>query len=303
MVQFLRDHYRDTITSLSHLTLLLMAVCANDQRVWVGCCSLIGCISLAAWASNYQRCRVISDTPTSRIASAAQGYVELYGRAAMEYSNLLISPYSFTRCIWYRYQVYEKDDNGWKQISYYTSESTIEITDESGNCVIDPDHAEVISPDRRVARQGSYKHVEELLRSDSVYVLGEFSTIGGANSLLDKKADVAELLATWKENKTALLQRFDLDGNGEIDLKEWELARRAALREIEKEHREIRATDGVHVMRAPKNGRPFLLSNLSPQKLRNTYLCWGILHLAILFLAVTSAIWFSQGHTLTELFV
>jgi len=74
------------------------------------------------------------------------------------------------------------------------------------------------------------------------------------------------------------------------------------MREVEKEHREIRAADGIHVMRAPKNGRPFLLSNLSPQKLRNTYRCWGAVHLTVLFLAVAGALWFWQGHTLVELF-
>lgn len=302
MLQFLRGHDSDAITSVGHLTLLLMAIYAHNQRVWIGCCSLIGLISLWAWAANYQRCRVISDTPTSRIASAAQGYVELYGRAAMTYNNLLISPYSHTRCIWFRYRVYEKEDKGWRQVTNHTSDSTIEITDGTGSCVIDPDHAEVISPDRRVVNQGSYKYVEELLRSDSVYALGEFSTIGGANSILDLKSDVAALLASWKENKQTLLQRFDLDGNGEIDIKEWELARRAAMREVEKEHRDIRAADGVHVMRAPKNGQPFLLSNLSPQKLRNTYRCWGAVHLTILFLAVAGALWFWRGHTLIELF-
>lgn len=302
MLQFLRGHDNDAITSVGHLTLLLMALYAHNQRVWIGCCSLIGLISLWAWAANYQRCRVISDTPTSRIASAAQGYVELYGRTATAYNNLLISPYSHTRCIWYRYRVYEKEDQGWRQISNHTSDSTIEISDGTGSCVIDPDHAEVISPDRRVVNQGSYKYVEELLRNDSVYALGEFATIGGANSILDLKSDVAALLASWKENKQSLLQRFDLDGNGEIDLKEWELARRAAMREVEKEHRDIRAADGVHMMRAPKNGRPFLLSNLSPQKLRTTYRCWGAVHLTILFLAVAGALWFWQGHTLIELF-
>jgi hypothetical protein len=302
MLQFLRGHDNDAITSVGHLTLLLMAVYAHNQRVWIGCCCVIGLISLWAWVANYQRCRVISDTPTSRIASAAQGYVELYGHTAMAYTNLLISPYSHTRCIWYRYRVYEKEDKGWRQVSNHTSDSMIEISDGTGSCVIDPDHAEVIAPNRRVVSQGSFKYVEELLRSDAVYVLGEFATIGGANTMLDLNADVAVLLTSWKENKHSLLQRFDLNDNGEIDLQEWELARRAAMREVEKEHREIRAADGIHVMRAPKNGRLFLLSNLSPQKLRNTYRCWGAVHLTVLFLAVAGALWFWQGHTLVELF-
>ena len=302
MLQYLRGHYSDAITSLSHLALLGVVLHTNDHRIWAVCLGLIGLISLFAWASNYQRCRAISDTPTSRIASAAQGYVELFGRASMEDGTLLISPYSFAQCIWYRYRIYEKEGNKWRQIGSKISESTIEITDGTGKCVIDPDHAEVIAPERKVTRHDNYKYVEELLRSDSVYALGEFSTIGGASSLLDIKSDVAELLASWKKNKPELLQRFDLDGNGEIDMIEWELARKAAVREVEKQHREIRATDGIHVMRAPKNGRPFILSNLSPHQLRNTYLFWGIVHLTIFSSAVVAAVWFWQGHNLIELF-
>jgi hypothetical protein len=302
MLQTLRGHYSDAITSLSHLALLGIAAQNNDRRVWMICLMLIGGISLFAWMSNYKRCRAISDTPTSRITSAAQGYVELYGDAVLADGNLLLSPYSQTSCIWYRYRLYEKEDNKWQKIESGTSDRLIELSDGTGKCLIDPDHAEVIAPEKRVSRQGSYRHEEEFLRRDPLYALGEFSTIGGANSVLDKNADVAELLAAWKENKGVLLQRFDLDGNGEIDVQEWELARRAATREIEKQHREIRAEESTHVMRAPKNERPFILSNLSPQQLRNTYLIWGMVHLSIFLLAIVAVIWFWQGHQLRELF-
>ncbi|PKO53225.1 MAG: hypothetical protein CVU26_05100 [Betaproteobacteria bacterium HGW-Betaproteobacteria-2] len=88
-----------------------------------------------------------------------------------------------------------------------------------------------------------------------------------------------------------LHERFDLDGNGEIDLQEWELARRAAVREVEKQHREIRAQNGTHIMRAPRDGRLFILSNHSPQRLRNQYLCWSIWHLLIVLGSVLAVIW------------
>jgi len=303
MLQSLRGHYADAITSFGHLALLAIAAHSNDTSVWAICLGLIGLISLFAWASNYKRCRAISDTPTSRIASAAQGYVELYGRATMEDGNLLLSPHSMSPCVWFRYTTYEKNGNKWQRIGSGVSDSTIEITDKTGRCFIDPDHAEVISPEKKVTHRSNYRYVEELLRSHAVYALGEFSTIGGANTHLDMKGDVTALLAAWKKNPNELLQRFDLDGNGEVDLKEWELARRAAIREIEKQHREIRAADGVHVMRAPKkSGQPFLLSNLSPQKLRNTYVWWGLAHLTIFFLATIATMWFWQGHHLVELF-
>jgi hypothetical protein len=160
----------------------------------------------------------------------------------------------------------------------------------------------VLAPERRTSYQGQYKHVEELLYAGRVYALGEFSTIGGASSTLDLKQDVSALLAEWKRNSTALHERFDLDNNGEIDMREWELARRAAVREVQKEHREIRAENGVHVMRVPRDGRLFLLSNLSPQKLRNRYLWWSLFHLSVFIMAVGAIFWLWKDHYLQVLF-
>ena len=166
------------------------------------------------------------------------------------------------------------------------SDSTFEIKDSTGSCVVDPDYAEVISAERRVSYQGSYKHVEELLYAGSIYVLGEFSTIGGANSVLSLNEDVSFLLAEWKKDPVNLKKRFDLDGNGEIDLREWELARRAAIREVEQQHREIRKETGVHIMRAPRDNRLFLISSLSPQKLRQRYMLWSAFHLSVCFASI-----------------
>ncbi len=263
----------------------------NDKKIWLIVSALIAAISFFTWASTLKRARAIADIATSRIASAAQGYVEIYGRANIAPENLIRSPLSGVACVWFRYWVYTKEnsDHEWREISSGVSDSTFEITDGTGNCVVDPDDAEVIAAEHRVSYQGSYKHVEDILYAGSIYVLGEFSTIGGANSNLSLKEDVNFLLAEWKKDPVTLKKRFDLNGNGEIDLQEWELARRAAIREVQLQHREIRKESGVHIMRAPRDKRLFLLSSLSPQKLRQRYLWWSFFHL-FSCLAATSAL-------------
>ncbi len=131
-----------------------------------------------------------------------------------------------------------------------------------------------------------YRHTEWLLLpGDKLYAIGEFSTIGGAAAELDFSADVKALLAQWKRGDNTLLERFDLNKDKALDLKEWELARLAAKREIEKKHREIRSSPGVHVLRQPKDGRLFLLSNLDPDKLARKYTVWSAVHLTIFFAA------------------
>lgn len=305
MLRGIRGHYVDAITSASHLGLLAVLVHSGERAVWMGCLALIAIISLFAWASNYRRVRAIADIPTSRIASAAQGYVELSGHASIDQDYLIVSPLSGISCIWFRYRVYSKNSKGeWSQTSHGVSNQTFEIRDGTGQCVIDPDDAEIVAADRRVSYHGNYKHVEELLYGGvAIYVLGEFSTLGGASAALNLKEDVGELLAAWKKNPATLHERFDLDKNGEIDQREWELARRAAVREVQAEHREIRAQSGINVMRVPRDGRMFLISSLSPQKLRLKYLLWGGSHLLIFLCAASAALWLWQGHHLQELFV
>jgi hypothetical protein len=114
-------------------------------------------------------------------------------------------------------------------------------------------------------------------------VLGEFHTKGGAHEHLNHKEDVSALLAEWKRDPQVLKERFDLNGDGEIDLREWELARKAAAREVEKNHRELRQQPGIHVMRRPSSGRMYLISNLSPQQLKRKYQWWSAIHLGIFF--------------------
>jgi hypothetical protein len=255
---------------------------AGTERVPLWCFGVASGVGLLAWGASLRRARAISNIATSRIASAAQGYVELQGRTG--FTDLIHSPYTRTPCIWYRYRVYERDHSGkeWRQVDSGTSTATFDLHDGSGHCTIDPDHAEVMGAETVSRHEGDTKYVEELLHGGrTLYALGDFCTVGGAHSVLNVREDVNALLARWKENPADLHRRFDLNRDGGIDLQEWELARRLAIRTVEHEHRSIRSRPGVHVLRAPRDGRLFLLSPLSPQALRRRYLLWSALHLCV----------------------
>ena len=255
----------------------------------------LGCLALLAWGAALRRARTIANMATSHIASAAQGYVELQGRTSAE--ALIASPYSNTPCIWYRYRVYEQDkDRDWREIESSTSSATFDINDGTGACTVDPDDAEVIGAEMQTQLKGSYKHVEALLHAGrSLYVLGEFSTIGGANSSLNLHDDVGALLAEWKQNPHELLRRFDLNRDGTIDEHEWELARRLATSTVEQQHRTLRQQPGVNMVRAPQDGRLFMISALPPQRLRQRYLLWSLLHLALCLGSAVLAVGVAKG--------
>jgi hypothetical protein len=172
------------------------------------------------------------------------------------------------------------------------SSATFEINDTTGVCRVDPDDAEVLGADQHTSYRDGYKHVEELLfGGGKIYVLGEFSTLNASPNAVSLSEDVSNLLSDWKKDTKQLKKRFDLNHDGHIDLQEWELARRLAHHMVEKEHAQLRQASHVHMMRAPKNSRLFLISSLSPQKLRQRYVFWSYVHFAAFVLGSVAAFW------------
>lgn len=151
--------------------------------------------------------------------------------------------------------------------------------------MVDPDGAEVVNAHRKTWSDGDYRHMAKyLLPGDTLYALGELATLGGARTTLDKRSDLSALLREWKRHPSQLLARFDADQNGLIDLAEWEAIREAAGQEVDNQHRELRLSPDIHVLRAPPDGRPLLLSNQDPDWLARRYRRWSWFHLAV-FLA------------------
>lgn len=300
MIQYFRDGYANLITSGGYLLLVIVGIKTEHPAGWVFSLAIIAIIAFLAWMSTFRRSRSIADTPTSRIASAAQGYAEIYGQSSRAPEYQVQAMAGSQPCVWFRCITYKKtSDNKWREVGRQVSDSVFEISDDTGSCMVDPEGAEVMTTHRRTWYEAGYKYVEyQLFPMDKIYALGEFATIGGANSHFDLKGDVQALLAEWKKDHPQLLKRFDLDGNGEIDLNEWQLARNAAKREVEKQHRELRLQAGVHVMRCPKSGRLYLLSNMSPHQLHRRYALWSLFHLLAFFAGVVGAVWVSLHYAL-----
>ena len=274
------------LTGGIHFGILAVAVQFHTLAIWPYALGAISLISFAAWIGNYHRLRQISDTPTSNIASAAQGYAEITGRAEQPGGTPLLSKLTSLPCVWFRYEIYEKSaDDKWSLEESGDSDEPFAIKDTTGRCVIDPEGAEVLCARSQTWTEGDRRYTEWMfLPQERIYAIGDFVTIGGPDGELDVDADVSAELTEWKKNQPELLRRFDLNRDGAIDLKEWELARREARREVEAQHREMRMRDGTHMLRKPADGRLFLLSNYLPEKLRQTYLIWSWVH-SVMFVA------------------
>ncbi|MGR9074400.1 MAG: GIDE domain-containing protein [Gammaproteobacteria bacterium] len=273
---------------------------AEPQNFWIAV--VFG--FLAASACFYltfrflQRSRLIADTPTAKIRSAAQGYTELEGKAELMPGAAVIAPLTGEPCPWYSYKIEKRrtgsgsghHKNHWVTLERGVSDAIFLLRDDTGVCIVDPDGAEVTpsvtltwygherrpaaAPEtssfyRSIFHSGDYRYSEKRIRpADDLYAIGDFISSGGDHNLQSAGADVRDLLNSWKKNRPVLLNRFDTDKNGEIDLGEWEDARRQAERETAETRRRQAAEPQYHVLRKPKNGRgPYILSTVDQRKM------------------------------------
>ena len=253
-----------------------------------------------------KRARLIEDIPTSKIRSAAQGYVELHGVATSFDNDLLSAPLSGQPCLWYRYSIQRRTKTGksssWRTIENKTSNDLFAIKDTTGLCHIYPKRAEVNSQWKdnwtgrsrhpQKAKQqsmlgslfsGHYRYIEERIHDgDFLYAVGEFETLSGLSPEQKAKNTMKEMLTQWKQDYDKLIERFDQDGDGKIDMHEWEIARQAAFREAKKQTISEGNDEPIHTLRkSPK--QPFILSNKDPKELSSRYR-WMTLGMSAAFL-------------------
>lgn len=270
---------------------IFLAVMLESRAGWLfGLLAAAG-LALAGWLQALRRRRLIGDTPTSRIASAAQGYVELRGSGHPFPGQPVLSPSNGLPCLWYRYLHEEKDHDGkWQIVERGESDVSFILDDGSGQCLVDPDGAEII-PHRceQSLRKGHRITEWKFVERDTLYAIGDFRTFGGHHLELDPRADLKELLSEWKKDPAELRQRFDRNGDGEVDQHEWELARAAARAEVADRHGESRRHADSHVMKQPEDGRCYLISGYDPDRLARRYAWWSTFHLLV-FLAALGAI-------------
>jgi hypothetical protein len=288
MVVRLRRWRVGLLTGGGQLGLLALGARLEDRLGWLIVLTLVAALSLWAWTAMFRRYRAVGDTPTSQVASAAQGYVELSGRAQHPPDAKTLAPLSGRECCWYQYRRERRGaKNKWVTEEEGESAAAFRLRDSTGACVVDPDGAEVVAGHKQTWIEGDRRFTEWWIADgDPLYALGEFRTLAAAGDPAERGNDVGVLLAEWKRDRPQLLQRFDLDRDGEISFKEWALARAQAKRQVERAHAELAAVPPIDVLGCPRDGRLYLLSNLDPLRLTRRFALWAWAHLAAFFAAL-----------------
>ncbi|MFT3736533.1 MAG: hypothetical protein QM776_16205 [Rhodocyclaceae bacterium] len=271
-------------------------------------CFQIACIALAAWkpsgasawlaalalaissATGWLRAlhtlRQIGDTPISRVASAAQGFVALRGQGRPLSGLPLLSPYNGLPVLWYRVLIEERRDDNWREVSDEESDACFLLEDDTGTCAIDPAGAEIHPAHHDSEIRGDLRMTQWcLLDRETLFVLGDFRTLHGEGLTRSEREAVRDILADWKQDRADLLRRFDTDGDGELSEAEWERARNAAHEEARRERIEADQAASVHVVRKPTDSRPFIVAAVKPWRLKLPHRAWCALHAALFLLA------------------
>ena len=257
-----------------------------------------------AW-TNLVRKRVMEDMPTAKLRSAHQGYIELQGRAELMDGAPIYSPLSRELCVWYRYKIEKKDTDGfrssheskWRTTSQGVSDDLFYLVDDTGKCAVDPEGAVVTTSHKRVwyGRNASapayqeqsmlarvtgfsqmgknYRFTEErIMPGDPLYALGNFTTHGGAGVNFDLKEAVGERLREWKKDSESLLAKFDANQDGEIDMQEWEQARRAAEVVVVQEREKQAVAPPIDLLAKSRNRRnPFILTTRTEKEMLESH--------------------------------
>jgi len=126
---------------------------------------------------------------------------------------------------------------------------------------------------RAVFRKDRYRYTEERIHDGNLlYAIGWSKTINPGDEITLAQ-ETRQALSAVKADRLSLLQRFDEDGDGQIDHGEWEAARSAVARDVlaARAARSASGT-GVHTMVKPRDRRqPFLLSTKPQRHLARHY--------------------------------
>jgi hypothetical protein len=249
----------------------------------------------------------------------------LTGEAAMMTGEPVLAPLSGSDCCWWRYKIEKKGDKGWRSVRSAESDSLFLLREATGECILDPEGATITpserdiwygpnptpsaGPDRgsgtihrkterfgmRIQTNrtfaGDYRYTEEtIMPGDPLYAIGLFSSIGEVDRKAMRDDLIKARLRQWKADHATLLEQFDHNRDGKIDMHEWESARRSAEREVTREQMQ-EDQQPLHTLSSTgSNRRPLLISTKAEFELVRRYRLFTLIALSAFFLTGSATV-------------
>jgi len=237
-------------------------------------------VAFYSWLQSFGLKRAVLDVPTSKVRSAAQGYVELHGTIEPFGNRTLVGPLTQAPCVWYVYGVTEGRGKKETNIDGKTEGVPFLLRDETGTCLIDPGDACVVCDLVAQRRSGSRGYVEWSIRpGDSVYAIGLFRSSSVEQQTVVEEAPAQ--LRAWLRDPKAFFARFDTNRDGKMSRAELDAASEAArLETIER----YTAQGGSHRLARPDDNRPYVVATLPHDQVAGYFGGMNLIHLGV-FLA------------------
>lgn len=242
----------------------------------------LGVFLLSQGLKAFWRLRLIRDTPSARVRSAPQGYVELIG-TARPLRELVSAKLTGHPCCWYRWRIEKRRRSGrsehWVTVDQGELERGFVLDDGTGECIVEPQGALIrcraserwFGSVSGAARQQSssvglpfgahrrYRMTEERVHEgDPLYVMGHHETPRRDAQTRDRLT--RNLLTLWKRDPQRL-RALDRDGDGEVGQEEWERARSLAQAAAQQAERRIAAQPArARIVATGDSRRPYLIS-------------------------------------------
>lgn len=177
----------------------LLAFC-----IIVGIFTLFMILAFYKWYKNFVQARIMHDTPTAKIRSAAQGYVELNGVQKCLPQQKTVAFLSKIPCTWYRYTIEHRSKDRWYIIENGASNESFVLEDGTGLCIINPQGAQITTTNvdtwqgfnrypkgkptnwlmKLLGTLGRYRYREWRMEEGmALYAIGNFHTIQDENGV------------------------------------------------------------------------------------------------------------------------
>jgi len=201
-------------------------------------CGAVCTSSLSLFKESFRKIQYVRNTPISNIDAVKQGYVKLKGiLQPIQQQELLLSSLSHTPCLWFdylieRYSSTKTSSSTWTTVDSDQSNAAFCLVDDSGQCHINPQDADITAhhntkiwqgnqphpqrcdqPSRwqkRVSSSNRYRYTEWfLLPNQTLYTLGYLHNKNG-QLILEKPPDGRPfVLSDQEESKVIGSSRFN----------------------------------------------------------------------------------------------